>query len=91
VIADELNAFRAAGFRDTESGVKAANEKATFWHPEKLSDNFSDKKWRYSDNYQLLQAVIVFFMERETGFEATWNKHPKPAAALQHFVFTTLI
>lgn len=51
LIADELNAFKAAGFRDRENSISTSKEKATFCRPEDLSDNFSDKKWLYSDNY----------------------------------------
>lgn len=43
LLADELNAFRAAGFRVEGAETDKESRKATFFTAEILSDKFSDK------------------------------------------------
>lgn len=51
LLADELNAFRAAVVRKAEEKTPQTNRKATFLFTENLSDKFSDKMWLRPDNY----------------------------------------
>ena len=51
LVADELNAFRAAGVRKAEEKPSRTNRKATLLFTENLSDKFSDKMWLRPDNY----------------------------------------
>jgi len=53
LLADELNAFRAAGVRKVEEKAPVVNRKATILNPEIFSDNFSDKTGFFPDNYPL--------------------------------------
>lgn len=53
LLADEMNAFMAAGMRSVEETKPAENRKATILTAEKLSDKFSDKTCFFPDNYPL--------------------------------------
>jgi len=54
LLADEMNAFRAAGKRSVEETTPAENRKDTILTAENLSDKFSDKMCFFPDNYPLV-------------------------------------
>jgi hypothetical protein len=51
LLADELNAFRAAGVREVDDKSPSTSRKTMILSPEIFSDNFSDKMCFYPDNY----------------------------------------